>query len=309
MSVNIIKRRVQKLGGSSLIVTLPKSWAKKLGLDVGDTVIIVDEGNHLKIFPPDSAMIQIAETIRLRLPQHLVETGLKPLIECLYVKGYKRFIAQLPQSEPTEVILKLVEEAKTHPKVRSVNMGFNEIIIAFDGTEVESPLRFVKQYNAKIQELMEIIEQAKVRPVNLEVVDRLVNETIDLAKTIGRALRKHGLTICEADSVDPSIAAPLAMIPEMLKTIYSELLKLDETPMDMVRKLKTILLEIFGGISNKSSRRISVAMRQAEELKLEAENMISSKPELAKLAGLVISLTLMIRNVGEATICESIVRE
>lgn len=309
MSVNIIKRRVQKLGGSSLIVTLPKSWAKKLGLDVGDTLVIVDEGSHLKIFPLDSSMIQVAETIRLKVPQHLLETGLTHLIECLYVKGYKRFIAQLPQSESSKTVLKLIEEAKRNPKVRNVNVGFNEIVVSFDGVEAENPLRFIKQYNTKIQELMDVVEQAKVRPVNPDVIERFIVETVDLAKTIGRTLRKHGLTICKADSVDPSVAAPLVMIPQMLEHVYRELLKLDETPADMVRKLKTVLFETFGGLSNKSSRRIAMAMRQAEELRVEAENTIASKPELSKLAGLIVGITLMVKNIGESTICENLSRE
>lgn len=309
MSVNIVRRRIQKLGGSSLVITLPKSWAKKLGLDVGDTVVIVDEGNHLKVFPPDSSMIQIAETIRLRLPQHVIDVGLTSLIDCLYVKGYKRFIAQLPQSEPSDVIVRLVEEAKKHPKVKSVNIGFNEIIVSFDGVDVESPLRFLKQYNVKIQELLEVIEQARVSRVSPEVVDRYVSEAEDLAKIIGRALRKHGLTICEADSVDPSVAAPLIMIPRTLKAIYEELVKLEDTPLDFIRKLKTVLLEVFGGLANKSSRRITTALRQAEELRVEAENLATDNAKLAKLAGLIIGLTIMVKNIGESTICENVAKE
>jgi SpoVT / AbrB like domain. len=309
LSVNIIKRRVQKLGGSSLIITLPKSWAKKLGLDVGDTLVIVDEGSYLKIFPPDSTMIQVAETIRLRVPQHILEAGLTYLIECLYVKGYKRFIAQLPQSESSETMLRLMEEAKRNPKVRNVNVGFNEIIVSFNGVEAESPLRFIKQYNTKIQELMDIIEQAKVKPVNPDVVERLIEETVNLGKTIGRTLRKHGLTICEADSVDPSVAAPLVMIPQMLEHIYKELLRLNETPTDLVRKLKVLLFETFGGLSNKSSKRTSVAMKLAEELRAEAENTVALKPELSKLTGLIVGITLMVENIGESTICENVARE
>ncbi len=309
MSFNIVKRRIQKLGGSSLIITLPKSWAKKLGLDVGDTLVIVDEGSHLKIFPPDSTMMQIAETIRLRVPQHLVESGITPLLDCLYIKGYKRLIAQLPQSEPSDVIMKIADEAKRHPRVRSVSIGFNEIIISFDGAEAEAPLRFIKQYNAKIQELMDIIEQAKVRPVNPDVIKRFTVEAEDLAKTIGRSLRRHGLTICEADSVDPSVAAPLAVIPHMLEHVYEELLKLNEVPEELVKKLKTVLLETFGGLSNKSSRRIATALKQAEELKVEAERMTAVKPELSKLAGLIVGVTLMIRNIGEATLCEGVSKE
>jgi len=37
-------RKVQRLGGSSLIITLPKQWAKKLGIKVGDEIQVVEDG-------------------------------------------------------------------------------------------------------------------------------------------------------------------------------------------------------------------------------------------------------------------------
>lgn len=44
-------RKVQRLGSSSLIITLPKSWVKLVGLKPGDTVYISIEGTALKVIP------------------------------------------------------------------------------------------------------------------------------------------------------------------------------------------------------------------------------------------------------------------
>ncbi|MDM7275059.1 MAG: AbrB/MazE/SpoVT family DNA-binding domain-containing protein [Thermoprotei archaeon] len=307
MGVDIIRRRIQKLGGSSLIITLPKSWAKKLGLDVGDTVVVVDEGDYLKIFPPDSRMIQIAETIRFKLPQSITEVGLTPIIECLYLKGYKRFIIQVSQGNYQE-IAKLVEEARSHPKVKDVFIGYNEIMATFNGVEAESPTRFIRHYNSKIQELVEVIENSSTANVKPETIDRIVNEAVDIARTIGRALRKHGLTICEAESVDPSISAPLIMVPQILKQIYLEATSIGELPKESMSKIRTALLETFGGLAGRSGRRLANSIKLAEELKAEAEKL-SENRKLAKMGGIVLGLSLVIRTIGESTLCEGISKE
>ncbi|MEM0366667.1 MAG: AbrB/MazE/SpoVT family DNA-binding domain-containing protein [Acidilobaceae archaeon] len=308
MSISIVKRRVQKLGGSSLIVTLPKSWARRYGLDVGDTVIIVDEGDHIKIFPPDSRMIQIAESIRFKLPQYMLEFNLASLIDCLYIKGYKRFMVQLPNIDPSEV-LKLVDEAKKHPRVRTVNIGFNELNVSFDGSEPENPVRFLKYYSTKIQELMDIIDQVKTRPADINVFDKIVAETVDIAKTISRTLRKHGITLCEAESVDPTVTSPLLLIPQILREVYVELQKINDDPPEVIRKVKALLLEVFGGLAGRSSKRIALSLKMADDIKQEVEGIALYDVRYAKLSGIIVGLILTLKNIGESTICENISRE
>ncbi len=51
MEVQGDTRRVQRLGSSSLVVTLPKSWVKAVGLKPGDRVVVVQEGMTLRIVP------------------------------------------------------------------------------------------------------------------------------------------------------------------------------------------------------------------------------------------------------------------
>lgn len=89
-------RRVQKLGSSSLVVTLPKSWVKSVGLKPGDAVIVVQEGQTLRIVPA-------------REPEEAGEGGVQlygstaqdaqRIIWCLYVLGPDRFEVSLPGKE------------------------------------------------------------------------------------------------------------------------------------------------------------------------------------------------------------------
>ncbi|MFZ8792804.1 MAG: hypothetical protein ACO2O2_02810, partial [Acidilobaceae archaeon] len=61
--------------------------------------------------------------------------------------------------------------------------------------------------------------------------------------------------------------------------------------------------------SNKSSRRISMALKQAEDLRAEADSVATVKPKLSKLAGLITGITLLVRSVAESTLCESVSKE
>jgi looped-hinge helix DNA binding domain, AbrB family len=60
-------RKVQRLGGSSLIITLPKQWAKKLGIKVGDEIQVVEDRGRLLIVPRDPYAEERASTITIRV--------------------------------------------------------------------------------------------------------------------------------------------------------------------------------------------------------------------------------------------------
>jgi phosphate uptake regulator len=47
------KRKVQRTGGSTYIVSLPKSWAKKR-MEFGETVCIEEREGYLKLYPDNS---------------------------------------------------------------------------------------------------------------------------------------------------------------------------------------------------------------------------------------------------------------
>ncbi|WP_062662460.1 AbrB/MazE/SpoVT family DNA-binding domain-containing protein [Aeropyrum camini] len=58
-------RRLQKLGSSSLVVTLPKEWVREMGLKQGDPVYVVIEGGSLRIVPAVNSETYAASRVRL----------------------------------------------------------------------------------------------------------------------------------------------------------------------------------------------------------------------------------------------------
>lgn len=100
-------RKVQKLGPSSLFVTLPKSWVEKVGLKLGDTVV-VDEGpdGSLRIVPP-AAMVGGGKCLKVDL-ESAVRSGMEgKLLTCAYILGYDTIEFRSNKGVSREFVTKL----------------------------------------------------------------------------------------------------------------------------------------------------------------------------------------------------------
>lgn len=74
-------RRVQRVGTSSLVVTLPKEWARRHNLAPGSQVMLVDEGDSIKIMPVSRTKDAAMELDLSKLPEKLAVST--PL--CIYL--------------------------------------------------------------------------------------------------------------------------------------------------------------------------------------------------------------------------------
>ncbi len=81
--MKVESRRLQRLGASSLVVTLPKEWVKRLDLKPGDRVLVYDEGDSVRITPERQTSSPVTID-RDGLNVDDVSRG----ILCLYIMGY-----------------------------------------------------------------------------------------------------------------------------------------------------------------------------------------------------------------------------
>lgn len=112
---HLFYRKIQRLGASSLIVTLPKEWAKRHGIKYGDVLTLFDEGDKLVIAPNNTRnMINL----EFSLNHTHVERHVNRLVLCSYVFGFDevRFISgknirkeQYERVKKMELILPNVE--------------------------------------------------------------------------------------------------------------------------------------------------------------------------------------------------------
>ena len=91
--MSVTPRKLQRLGLSSLVVTLPRRWVEAHGLKPGDLVYVIDEGDRLRIVPAQPSEARRSyrfDAYKLVMPQ-LASAALT----CLYVNNINDVVMDL----------------------------------------------------------------------------------------------------------------------------------------------------------------------------------------------------------------------
>ncbi|MCG2872946.1 MAG: AbrB/MazE/SpoVT family DNA-binding domain-containing protein, partial [Acidilobus sp.] len=91
--MSVAPRKLQRLGLSSLVVTLPRRWVEAHGLKPGDLVYVIDEGDRLRIVPAQPSEARRSyrfDAYKLAMPQ-LASAALT----CLYVNNINDVVMDL----------------------------------------------------------------------------------------------------------------------------------------------------------------------------------------------------------------------
>ena len=183
------ERRVQRLGTSSLIVTLPKKWVKKLGLKPGDTVTIISRSNYLIVKPKNiEEKISIGELPVNQIPGDI----LLKLIKCIYFNNYEKIVADLSQLKATTVnklILALRELPGTEHEIID-----NKIIIYIK--KPKNHEKIVKLLSRLIENLTLILSSVK-EYLDKGVIRELVVDTRELLDESLKAYNEITKTILQ----------------------------------------------------------------------------------------------------------------
>lgn len=105
-----IPRKVQRLGASSLIVTIPKEWAKRNNVDVGDIVSLVDIGDRLIILPTNSTrnIIVHFDGRHKRIVKHVSR-----LVLCGFIFGQDKVVISSPRQGTVKEIIERLQNLMT----------------------------------------------------------------------------------------------------------------------------------------------------------------------------------------------------
>ncbi len=289
LSVQVTKRRVQRLGGSSLIVTLPKNWVKKLGLIAGDEVIVVDEGTHLKILPSTGDTERRLKSMIVKYSSNTKNLKLSEIVECAFIKGVDWLYIY-----PSRSTLHLVEEglkelensdyaidAKLYP-------DYLEIRINKSNTESSTLLRDIRKY------MMEAIyaEKDELDSI-LKIIEERVNELTHI-------MFKRGIMACQETPIDPTAVGILKTVIIQFRNVLHALHDIkDKENVEILRqKLSEIILSVMGGLSNNSIKRLGIAR---EEISLLIDE-ISKYEQVKYILGSFLESLILLINSGACSI-------
>ncbi|WP_276814741.1 phosphate signaling complex PhoU family protein [Desulfurococcus amylolyticus] len=108
------RRRVQKTGSSSYIITLPKEWVDAVGLKSGDYVSVEKYGDKLVIIPPSTEAVQVKSTIKVS-PEVTVDQVFRMLL-AMYLSGYSTIVVAFDSRIPDPA--RFISEVKNMARIK-----------------------------------------------------------------------------------------------------------------------------------------------------------------------------------------------
>ncbi len=303
---NLSSRKIQKLGSSSLVVTIPKNWALRLGLTSGDRVAVIDEGDHLKIMPYDLLNSDNKRAIRLPLKKILENDDvLNSIIRCLYLCGIERiqFSRHLKNDTIVNDLVKKIEEGLGCSAAKEVKVLKDYIEVKLK-CEAKDPRYSIKVLNSEVHELMSDIafgilgdESRKVKAVEeVRRVKRLI-ETV--ARSFTNFLSRIGAETSNCGVL--SLLANLRFIGDLLEVLVNTVQEIsDPRAVGYVSALRAALSDALGGLAAGSFRRVVRSKTLSEKIRLIIEG---TKDGRNIFYGVLLSLALAIRSLATETLC------
>ncbi len=166
----LLHRKIQRLGASSLIVTLPKEWARRHGIKVGDILTLYDEGDKLVIAPNDESY---KIKLRFNLGHTHVERHANRLILCSYAFGFDEVSFYSQKTLKKEQLQKMKSMTLLLPDI-TIEEELNRIIVKMKPAGKETTLiDKLVEYGRLISRLFaDYIEYLKgSRPLTKEELD------------------------------------------------------------------------------------------------------------------------------------------
>lgn len=100
-------RKLQRLGSKSLVVSLPRSWVKKQGLQPGDMAYVIEEYDKIIVMPykkqgePQPGEVTINLDAVLEDEEHVPPEVIgRQIIGCMYILGIDNFVLKSKKLDP-----------------------------------------------------------------------------------------------------------------------------------------------------------------------------------------------------------------
>ncbi|HIE22701.1 MAG TPA: phosphate uptake regulator PhoU [Candidatus Korarchaeota archaeon] len=295
----MIERTVQKVGGASYVVTLPKEWVKKQGISKGSKVILADGiGGTLIIAsaePKEPMMARVAHsrndteaTVRKIFAAYLegydvIEVSGEPIIRLRDRKEIKQFLSRFPgleiiEEESNRMVLRCVlDPSMLEPQVL---FGRMEKLVS---SMLEDLLRAIREGNTELLSLVMDRDDEVDRVYFLLVrVVRKASQDIYLMKRLG---------VDPIQLIDLRVGAMLLEVVADRLTELSEIFSSLEFHVSMLEEMGDALIELYKiSLESVIKRDVSLAVeakkRAQDLLERLSERPLSSPEESAAIFAL-----------------------
>ena len=303
-------RKIQRLGSSSLVVTLPRSWIKRHGIKPGDVVYTIDEGFGLKVIPSNPAGKNTSITLDLSRIKNPYLASMSA--SCVYIMGYDDVnIVFNKELDPLLMISNIKANSSRLLGVEVVNETDTNSVrlrVLLDSTRLDIKMA-VKNLSNTISMGFDLLLRIAKNQVNNERVNsdiRFINSEIYKTQhlIIRQLVSSRGITVGDIAEMNMhSIlvgTSLLGIIGDITISIANYMIKgnanLDENTIEIMERVKDLLPLIGTLLTSPSVRKSSDILRDIMELRSSIErtiNIIDSKNDTFILSKLDTALRIM----------------
>ncbi len=170
-------RRLQKLGTTTLVVSLPRKWVLENGLKSGDPVYIetTDDGLLIRLAP------RASRTVRAVIGADAVERGeeLERLVTACYLQGYDEIVVTSKHGLTGDKIDWIVSTTERLPGLEIVKQEDYEVVLK---VLIDTKRYTIVELLRRMQELIAWMIESSV--------DALIHNMSEKAAEVGRAEQK-----------------------------------------------------------------------------------------------------------------------
>ncbi len=250
------KRKIQLVGRSTLTVSLPTSWVKRIGLKKGETVTIIPERNgSLRIFKGEPiAETQKACVIKADLYQE--GESIERLIVAGYINGFdiikvsstgrlkSNIIEAIRETELKLIGINIVEETSSYVMLQC---SINPLMFPIDVTLRRLYTLFLIMLDEAIQALkeanLELAEDARRREKEANRIYLLILRLLNEAQRNPTIAQKIGLNNVEDILTMSIVANILERMADWAEKIAEEIEKIEGKGVGVSEKTKNIIEE------------------------------------------------------------------
>lgn len=302
------ERKIQRLGGSSLIVTIPKHWARRNNIKPGDTVFLVEAGRELRVVPAKEGKTCFKPVIKIHLNKNVENIGVNDIIRCAYLHNYDELVFTHSASYPrVDAILDTISKS---PYVEYIEKNYKEIRIAIRRDEdQEDPKRILRRLFVEFHQVIDLIREAQETG---QVPERIKEHS----KTMSSMIERYIVSVNYGCAQKPlkegekasrySAATLISMIPPMLLGLAKTAshYKGDETASKILDYLFIAFREAVGSYLSESIKRAHNYRKMKQKIEKTIENLWKD-PRYGALATRIEDMLVLLDTLTEKAICIS----
>ncbi len=283
--MRVESRKLQRLGTSSLVVTLPRTWVKKHGLKPGDEVFVYDEGSSVRIVPAKAA--ERASSVRIGLSESMDVGDLLRGITCLYIMGYNDIQLDLTGlsisdlSRVKEVAMRLAGVEVVDEDASTLRVRY---LVDSSRLDIKLTIKSMGIVVARVVDMLRKIIAGELEPHDAARTARLIRD--ELMRHQHSAMRYLVGRISEGDSNAYALlmgTGLLGLIGDMLLDVVAKMAAaMDELRGDMegfkrlVGDLADVIPALASVLVSPSYRRTVELVQKSGRLSAEASDVASS---------------------------------